>query len=617
MRLLGLGLLGICGCGVGTEDVYAPVCEEPGGYMRYSLDGEDVPAWPDDAWWVDGRLDEAFFETTFFSETPPIVQGMFEDMRVVDGVARTGDLLLRATTSLADVPATVADSLTTEALQLWELSEGEAPRRLGYLARLGEARDQVLLEPARPLRAATRHVLLATDALRSEGGDCMAPSSTMTRLLSGAPTSAREERVSMALLEDLATLGVDVGRVAVATAFTTHDGVRAVAEVAEDARARGGTWVERPVCETRDDGLRECEGLLEVWDYRSAGGGVDGLIEPVPWTLGVTALLPDGEGPFPVVMFGHGMSSDRGQFNAHQTFLTSNGMAIVAADALHHGDHPTAGGSGFSGPINFLGFNFEMGRLSGQQMRGSFVQSAIDRVVLMASLDEVADLDLDGVDDLDLERKAMLGVSLGGMIGAVQLAVSPEFDAALLPVSGGILARFVTDGTIGATLSALVSAQTDGPDEIERLLAMAQTAIDPADPAVFAAHLAEDRLLGGEAPHVGMFVSTFDTIVPPRTNVALARSLGLLHLGEALSPVDGLDYVDQDVIMGNAEGRTAGFIQLDRSAQEEGVVASDHWIDTSDEGDLIVERFFRTWLSEPAPEMADPYAILGTPPLSE
>jgi hypothetical protein len=293
------------------------------------------------------------------------------------------------------------------------------------------------------------------------------------------------------------------------------------------------------------------------------------------------------------------------------------GYAVVAVDALEHGRHPTAdAGDGGLNAMRFLGIDLENVRIDLLALGGNFNQSMLDRLQLVALLQDAPDVDGDGAPDFDPDHLGYYGISLGGMMGSSILAGTSALRVGVLAVAGGRLITFVTDtGTIKPLLPVLgdlVGSET----MLERLLVAAQSLVDPADPASFAPHVLADRLVAGDTPHVLFPVAIGDEVVPPAAGRALARAMNIPQVPPVLVPVGVIPVTDTAPVSGQLSGVTAGYFQLDRVTRSAGVEPASHGnTPYSPEVLLQATHFLDTWLGTGTPEILDPYAELGTPAL--
>lgn len=296
---------------------------------------------------------------------------------------------------------------------------------------------------------------------------------------------------------------------------------------------------------------------------------------------------------YPVVMYAHGVTSDRTSVLALAHTLASRCIATVAIDlplhgvpansafvnvlnversaslpfaALYGANTPrerhfnVAGPMGSPAPMNFTAPGIDDG--SGAQFinlanligtRDYNRQAVMDLLNLNASLSSVntAAQTLPGTMGLDLNRVYVVGVSLGGIVGSVyatvnQLAIAGEAQlglaSSLNPIRGliasaagtqisQILARSPSFGPrINAGLATL--GVTPGSSAYERFFYTAQSALDSTDPVAFA------KPLGALGVPVLLQQINGDVVVPNEAaeaplagTVAFARLLGATPLG--------------------------------------------------------------------------------------
>jgi hypothetical protein len=337
------------------------------------------------------------------------------------------------------------------------------------------------------------------------------------------------------------------------------------------------------------------------------------------WQLGVDLWLPASvDQPVPLVLFGHGINSSRGEARTLARELVPQDVAVVSIDAMEHGDHP-ARDDETQDALAILGITLSPIEFNGLSLAQNFVQTSFDRLQLLELLHQVPDVDGDGSADLDMERVGYMGVSLGGLMGPGVMALGVDIDTVVLAVAGGQLATFAVDNYNTQNLRPLFEDLAGSEAAWERLLLVGQSAMDPADPAVFAAHVFTNRLGARDTgPHLLLPVSVNDTTVPVSTGKALARSLALPHLPPVVDEVSLLEVSSSAPLEGNQDGLTTAFFQFDRVTRDGDVVASSHsntpW---SPEGRELILGFFETWVADGIPVAVDPYDALQTPALAE
>lgn len=621
-RAAALTLLSIVGCSsAGPAEqrrVGAPIvfCEGPTHALYDPLEPDDLLAFPDDTWTVADASSPTGLRVRIDGETAPWttqlaepLQPIVEELSERTGFGRLGGVVLRFSEAVAGWPVDATASVRDPAVQWLDLSV-DPPERVPFEVRPGEAGDQLVLEPLVTLRGGARHAVVVTSELTDVAGRCIRPAAGIRARLSGeSGDAALDDRVAAAVT----AAGVDPGDVSHVLVYTTHDDLRPMVDAAAHARASAPEWEDGPYCREGDPVV--CEGAFVGHDYRT-DGGVEGAEPQDAWVLQPVVWLPaDAEGPVPLAVFGHGLNGRGGHGSWLVSLLGELGVAVVALDALHHGVHPTADPDDDLPALAFLGLDLANLRLDARGLRGSFDQSALDRLQVLSLLRAQPDLDGDGVDDLDMDRLLYFGVSLGGLMGPQLMALEPDIGAGVYAVGGGKLSAFATDTEVVASLAPVIEALVGPPDEFARLLPVLQAAVDPSDPAVWAAHVLSDRFDGADAPDLLFPVAQFDETVPPSSAKALARGLRLPHLAPVPDPVPTLDVVEGPISGNGPAGATVAFFQLDRVTEGGAPEPAHHGnVPGSDQVRWMTLGLFEGSLPG-TPALADPYAALGTPAL--
>ncbi len=510
-------------------------------------------------------------------------------------------------------------------VELPEAGATEAPIDVPFEAHLIDDQTTVVLTPHRPLTPRRRHLVVATNDFRAQSGQCIAPGPVLRGVLEGRPAPALA-RVSERLLPALAAVFIPVDQVSAAAVFTTQDPVQDDRVVAADIRSREFAWSSRS-CQTLESGVRHCENRFSGHDYRTPGVLLERLFaggtpqEALDYP--VSLWLPKGSGPFPVLVFAHGIGADRSQASGFAEAFAGLGLMTVAIDAATHGQHPAgSGGGGQADVLAFFGVDLSSFSIRGRALRDNWRQSAWDKLQLIRLLEADPDIDDDGAVDADMERLAYLGVSLGGIMGPELMALTDRVGAAVLEICGGYLTSIIRDSD---QLGAFITLGMPGasPGEVERFLAVAQVLMDAADPVNFSRWLFEQRLPGtGERPASVLFqVAIGDEVIPNSSSWALARALELPHIPPVVAPVVAVpDETMPLPVVGNAldGGATKGLFQFDRvtvSRNGKPIDSGHQTTPGSEESVGQAVRFFESWFEKGTAEIIDPYALYGTPPL--
>jgi len=553
--------------------------------------------------------------------TPAIFLDGVRSFSGMSGFGTMGGVLLRFNDgTVSDVPLTADDSLTSDGWQLYDLGT-TPPTRVPFAVDLQEGGVTAVVSPLRPLSAGTAHAFVLTTHATADDGGCIAPTATTRALLHGdsPPDHPHAAETAERYRATLDTLDLAPDHISAITVFTTHDELGAWREVAALAEDDPVSWGAFSGCEDRS-GMLECTANTTVLDRRNADGLVDASVTPDEQPIPVSVWLPgDGtDGPFPVVVYGHGLGSKRSEGRLVAEMVSELGVAVVAMEAVQHGDHPTTGGSGGTDTdaIGFLGIDLSTVSLNPRLMRGNFDQTNLDRRRLLRLLIEQPDIDGDGHNDLDPHRIAYMGASLGAILGPQVLSVSPEVDAAVFSVGGARLMNIVRDTSALADFEFLIISLVGSSERFDRLLPVAQHLVDPVDPGAWAAHLVTDRFDDAPAPHLMVHVAMEDEVVPISAGHALARALDLPHMGPVVESVPLLTEVEGPLAANGVDGATHAFFQFDRVTSGSGVAPARHTsTPKSLEAEVQLRAFIEGWLHDGVPVAVDPYAELGTPPL--
>lgn len=211
---------------------------------------------------------------------------------------------------------------------------------------------------------------------------------------------------------------------------------------------------------------------------------------------------------WPVVIYQHGITSNRTSLFALADALAFEGYVAVAIDLPLHGvtdtTNPfylqglertfdldlvnnTTGAAGPDGKIDPSGSYF-INLNSLLTSRDNAREAAEDLRQLTATL-PLVDLNGDGKPDLDTGHIRFVGHSLGAITGGTFLAIDKNVTSATLGMGGGGIAKLL-DGSaaFGPRIAAGLAAAglVKGTPDYESYLAAAQTVIDSGDPINYA-----------------------------------------------------------------------------------------------------------------------------------
>ncbi|MCA9538725.1 MAG: hypothetical protein KC620_07550, partial [Myxococcales bacterium] len=366
--------LGVPFCEGGTTHLYAP------------FESSTLQLFPDDLLTMDAddsptgvRLAIDPEQFPWMANVPRLLATIFADLDGLSGFATYGAIVMRFSDPIGEVPADAAASVDSNALMLLDLST-TPPTHVPYVVRRSEGDRAIIVQPLRPMRVGTRHALVATTELHDAAGDCIAPGPTMRGLLAEGVEDPRLARMAPRYAEVLDAADLLPEQISAMAVFTTHRETDVMAAVAADIRERAYDWDGDRECEDAEN-WRQCEGQFEAWDYRD-GKAILTPAPKAPWTLPVSTWLPrEGQGPWPTIFVGHGLGAGRYQAARLAELYCPAGFAVVAMDAMRHGDHPTsAHGDGQDTALSFLGLNLAGLQIDGQTLVGNFNQTVVDRL---------------------------------------------------------------------------------------------------------------------------------------------------------------------------------------------------------------------------------------------
>jgi hypothetical protein len=119
--------------------------------------------------------------------------------------------------------------------------------------------------------------------------------------------------------------------------------------------------------------------------------------------------------------------------------------------------------------------------------------------------------------ELDPDRVGIVGLSLGGILGGVLVAVEPRIKAASLCLSGGDLPSILTDTGEGRIVDWARARAAAGGLTASRLEDELRSSLR-SDPSLLGAHVDPRRVF--------MVTASFDGVVPERNSELLWESLG-------------------------------------------------------------------------------------------
>lgn len=554
---------------------------------------------------------------------PPEAGFYFDELSVLDGWGLTAGIVFRFEFALD------RNAITEEQIALVAF-EPDGPRTYPVDIDVTELPDTLIVRPRIPLPPATEVAAVVLQGPISSDGTCVRPHEHLRELLSPEselPPGVPAHVLSPRYIAAVDALGIEVIDVAHMTVFTTQSTALDSLAVIESAAATDYAFDAPPAC-SPDGGTRiDCEGTITVHDYRGpeliVAPDFDGTA-PSSYSLPVSITFPGpiDDGPWPVVFIGHGLGGSRNSQGGATRELTDLGLAVVATDAIQHGDHPTRSGDGDGDLIGSLIDFFAITgspspRMHPRVLRDNFRQSAWDRLQIIEAVRQGLDADGDGDADLDASRMLYFGASLGGMMGTETMALAPDLQGGMLGISGGRISQIVSGNDLFAPVLDLLVPEGFGDDDLKRILPIAQAVIDGGDPMVWARYLVDERLVGtpDDAPQLLVQYAFEDEVVPNVANRNHAHGLQVPLVGRELFPLEELEQVAGPLVGNLANGGTAGVMILDMGRPQDNPEAEPEPVDHA--GSLLTLEASLVWRPFLADVLAGEAAVIFDPYLEE
>lgn len=451
-----------------------------------------------------------------------------------------------------------ADLATPGSVQLWDLTDG---RRLPAFAELdawcsdvtddpacAEEVPTLLVRPLQPMPVGHHVAVVVTDQVLQADGSPWTGPAWYRDLVAGHPATdlVDWEAHYLDLESQLADLGVQ--GIVFTVDFPVGDGTQPTRSIVAQTSVPdawsfystlstddgdtlpGGTWKRAQGRFTVDNWLVD-DLMFDLVDGlpQAAGTAEADLYVHIP-----SRVASIGTGNAPVWIFGHGIFSQPGDYLADDEDssamieLADRAGAIVIATTwrgLTYTDLPTA-----------IGVGSDFGRFP--ELTDKLAQGVANTVALRRLITEGGLLD-DPVFEgrADPERLRYHGISLGGIEGAVLMAVDPAIPHGVLHVGGSTWSTMLERSSNWPQFEALVSRGIPSPRDRQLLYALSQLFWDEADPAGFAEDLRDRSALWQE--------SMGDEQVPNITTESLMRGVGAtllqpaVELPPAITAADG------------------------------------------------------------------------------
>ena len=421
--------------------------------------------------------------------------------------------------------------------------------RDAHLAGLDSVPGASELDPLFP--AITPLIDAATALLGIPGASIVAAWSATTQSITDVLQQVQSDAAAMA--HELAPMGISTGDLGLGLPglANLYTGWLQIPYFGNPTDVLGSVWVNSDLAPPTAANPRPLPlgGLLRI---------------PVLASLPVSASTTSGGGPaqgLPVVIFQHGVTSNRTAMIALADAFAFAGFAMVAIDLPLHGVTDT-GSVFYQGSVDPRGVNERHFHLDNVGALGNLTpdgqiddgwqifnvanplnardhgRQAVSDLFHLIRTVPVLDFDGDDLPDLDGDRIHFVGVSLGAIFSIPFVALNTEFSTATLSSAGGPFSQFLVDPmavTFGAPIRAAVEAAglpfgSVGFDNFVRDL---QTVLDSVDPMNYGAAASS-----GHPVHMVGVLS--DTAVPMTLIDNVAEVMGLSSISTTTMDLGGV-----------------------------------------------------------------------------
>ena len=396
----------------------------------------------------------------------------------------------------------------------------------------------IALVPLKPLKESTSYMVVLTNDIKDTNGkNASTPSAYLLAKSSQAITGENadlEPIRQMVNAQEAAALtqGIAKNRIIMSWSFTTQSVTPILSAATAQAKASNILISPTAVGTTKliSDKLQGKAnihvGVLDLPYYldaknidtgywKGASGSLLSRLNPTPvanstQTVPVMMSIPNATSAagavapvngWPIVIYQHGITSNRLSMVALADALADAGFAMIAIDLPLHGvtdtTNPlyaanfertfnvdtlnnTTSASGKDGKIDDSGAHF-INLKSVLTSRDNIRQGISDLTVLRKSLGNIAAV------KIDTSRVGFIGISLGAIVGTGYLSQEATPTASTLSVPGGGIARLL-DGS--ATFGPIIrkglaeAGLQAGTADYDTFMAVTQMIVDPADPIV-------------------------------------------------------------------------------------------------------------------------------------
>lgn len=270
----------------------------------------------------------------------------------------------------------------------------------------------------------------------------------------------------------------------------------------------------------------------------------------IPFLLFTPKPTMANPGPFPTVIFQHGLTRNKNDLFILANAFNGQGLAIIGIDLPFHGDLQADGVPDGSGLIN---------PAKPRVTRDNIRQGAVHLYALNnAIFSGQSDLNGDMVPELAPIPPFFVGTSFGGIVGTSFTATEPNVSRSVFNVTAGrLVSTLVSSPAFGPpVLAGLAEAGiVPGTTDFARFVLATQAVVDDVDPLNYAAPAITGTLRGGTGLTALQQIALSDTVLLPSTQYDLANAFGQ---GVATPPFSQVDAIVPSALIAQAISPFAG-----------------------------------------------------------
>ena len=470
--------------------------------------------------------------------------------------------------------------------------------------------NAIEVQPVVPLKPKTTYAVVATTLLTDTTGRAVHPSADFAAVLSGQGLSpaltAFRAHVQPVIDYMQSAFGIGPDGLALVEVFTTvpttDDLVAIQQRLINDGPSGlvpGGPVFENSPIQNLETGIfpegspqfqslvgsatspniaAVGVGSFDSYDFRTGPRGafdpslLAGPAVPKVNHLDFYVTIPKAAPPsggYPIAIFGHGLGgSSRDVITSVPPMVGDAPVMGIGISALSHGHRGM--------PTSFFVFN-EIAAT-----REFFRQTVADTMQLTRMIENAHSARIAPFDHIDPSRIMYFGVSLGGIMGSMFMAVEPDVRVGMLSVPGGGLPNILASHDIGNLLDPLLAFQVGIPQSNpfyplfrHRFQHLVHWVLESADPINYGPHIIVPGAQLTDVPlkHVLVHEGIVDNTIPNRTtdDLALAMRLPDLNLSDGCQDDSGCSgiwrFVMTDYGQPELSGHSVSFSVPQASAQ--------------------------------------------------